>query len=172
MHHHFPLPHHPALWGPLDIQGKSLFPFFLGSAAKLSGLVLLKSFTWNEQFWEKAAWVWSGMFVKAWDPQLMNIIWSCLGLSHYLCNLHLALCGPDSFIPILCLTRKALQLLSSLVSFLFNLRDPVCSNFAFSNFIFTFKVNVICQANHIFFGSLSVKLFLNLTFLGAAFRLT
>ena len=70
----------------------------------------------------------------------------------------------NSFIPIPCLTRKALQLPSPVVSFLFNLQDSLCSNFAFSNFIFTFKENVICQANHIFFGSLSVKLFLNLTF--------
>ena len=89
-----------------------------------------------------------------------------MGLSHYLCVLHLTLRGQDSFIVFPCLTRKALQLLSPLVSYLFNLQDPLCSNFAFSNFIFTFKVNVICQANHIFFGSLSVKLFLNLTFWG------
>ena len=74
--------------------------------------------------------------------------------------------GQNSFILIPCLTRNALQLLSPLVSFLFNLQDSLCSNLAFSNFIFTFKVNVICQANHVFFGSQSVKLFLNLTFLG------
>lgn len=73
---------------------------------------------------------------------------------------------PNLYIPILCLTRKALQLLSLLLSFLFNLQDPLCSNFAFSNFIFTFKVNVICQADHIFSGSLSAKLFLNLAFWG------
>lgn len=43
VHQRFPLPHHPALSRPLDIQGKSLFPSFLGLAVELSSLVLLKS---------------------------------------------------------------------------------------------------------------------------------
>ena len=103
---------------------------------------------------------------RAWDSLLMNIVMELLGIKP------LSVCaspdpyGQDSFIVFPCLTRKALQLPSPLVSYLFNLQDPLCSNFAFSNFIFTFKVNVICQANHMFFGSLSVKLFLNLTFWG------
>lgn len=40
VHHFFPLPHPPALLRPLDIQGKSLFPSFLGLTVELSGLVL------------------------------------------------------------------------------------------------------------------------------------
>lgn len=38
--------------------------------------------------------VWSGTLAKACNPPLMNIIWSCLGLSHYLYDLHLTLYGP------------------------------------------------------------------------------
>lgn len=46
----FPPPARPALSRPLDIQGKNLFPSLLGLTIELSGLILLRSSTQNEQF--------------------------------------------------------------------------------------------------------------------------
>ena len=57
----------PALPRPLDIQGKSLFPSFLGLTVELSGLVL-SEFLPEWAVSEEAAWVWPGMLVKCLRP--------------------------------------------------------------------------------------------------------
>lgn len=63
----------------LYIQGKSSFPFFLGSTVGLSGPVLwvpLRTSSWKEVAWAPG---WAYLS-RAWEPLLMNIVLELLGI--------------------------------------------------------------------------------------------